>query len=138
MIELCVAGISAVLEPSTTTRATAEFSGFFCRTTLGTNAAYRRTCDRGCFCVNAGGTITQQDTRALPRHQLHITLVHPTCHLSVPIVEEGALAAREAVATLVVDRAPGLLKLVVPAAAVTMNAWSEYNNKHDNQDTHTM
>ena len=39
MIKLCVADISTVLEPSTTTSTTAAFAGFFGNTTLDTLAA---------------------------------------------------------------------------------------------------
>ena len=57
VIEVCVAGISAVLEPSTAASATTEFAGFLDAAALGTRvaaylAAYRGHAGRrrGCFC----------------------------------------------------------------------------------------
>ena len=48
MIEVCVAGISAVLEPSTAMSATTEFAGFLDNAALGTRVAPYLGAYRGC------------------------------------------------------------------------------------------
>ena len=63
VMELCVAGISAVLEPCTTASATAAFGGLLGRTALGTPvaAAYcGSTRRRSYFCGHAGVNITHK------------------------------------------------------------------------------
>ena len=44
MIEVCVAGISTVLEPSTAISATTEFAGFLDAATLGARGPNRLRC----------------------------------------------------------------------------------------------
>ena len=57
MIEVCVAGISAVLEPSTAASATTAFAGFLDSAALGTPFGAGQGCTRcrGRFCGNDRG-----------------------------------------------------------------------------------
>ena len=68
MIEVCVAGISALVEPSTAASATTGFAGFLDRAALGTTlAAYGGLrCHRGYFCRHGDVTI-KQDIQTQPK-----------------------------------------------------------------------